>query len=223
MTDTKTRKQRKSKFTEERIEKILEAVRTGSTFKMAAEYAGISRTSLYNYINQGKKAPHGKAHDFFVALVQAESDGAISNLKIIDLAAQKGDWKAAAWKLERRHGYHRDGCAQIQMENRKEKLPENTIDLLRAQAQQLKDAMDQAQNSKSWQAYAALQRQLLQVVTQIRQIEAEEGGTDEMDNYTDEQLVGEITNAIISLPPILRQRLESNIRDLGNVVGISQD
>ena len=43
-----------------------------------------------------------------------------------------------------------------------------------------------------------------------------------MDSYTDEQLVSEITNAIISLPPILRQRLESNIRELGNVVGISK-
>ena len=62
---------------------------------------------------------------------------------------------------------------------------------------------------------------MLSVVEQVRKMEAESAG-EEMDSYTDDQLVSEITNAIISLPPILRQRLESNIRDLGNVVGISK-
>lgn len=65
-----------------------------------------------------------------------------------------------------------------------------------------------------------LERQFLQVVTQIKQIEAEEGMMDEMDGLTDEQLVQEITSAIISLPPILRQRLESDIQGMGNVVHI---
>ncbi len=214
---------RASKYKPETLERLLEAIRLGATFKMAAEYAGISRSTMYNYINAGKKAKPGtKKAQFYAELVKAESDGAISSLAVIDKAALKGDWKAAAWKLERRHGYHRDGCAQIQTENRTEKLPENTLDLLRQQAQQLKDAMDQAKASKSWQAYAALQRQMLSVVEQVRLMEAESAG-EEMDSYTDDQLVSEITNAIISLPPILRQRLETNIRDLGNVVGITKN
>ena len=213
---------RASKFTPETVERLLEAIRLGSTFKMAAEYAGSSRSTLHNYITAGRKARAGtKKAEFYAALVKAEAEGAISSLAVIDKAALGGDWKAAAWKLERRHGYHRDGVAQIQAENRSEKLPENTLDLLRQQAQQLKYAMDQSRASKSWQAFAALQRQMLSVVEQVRQMEAESAG-EEMDSYTDDQLVSEITNAIISLPPILRQRLESNIRDLGNVVGISK-
>ncbi len=213
---------RKTKFTPATTEKILEAVRLGATFKMAAEYAGISRTTFHKYVNQGRAAnPGTKKAEFYENLLAADADGAITNLTVISEAALRGDWKAAAWRLERRHGYHRDGCAQIQAENKVEKLPDNTLDLLRDQAQQLKTAMDQAKLSKSWQAFAALQRQMLSVVEQLRQMEAETAG-DEMDSYTDEQLVSEITNAIISLPPILRQRLESNIRDLGNVVGITK-
>ena len=100
-------------------------------------------------------------------------------------------------------------------------LPTNTLELLRDQAVDLKKSMMKAESSESWQAFAALQRQFLQVVTQIKQIEAEEGMMDEMDGLSDEQLVQEITAAIISLPPILRQRLESDIQGLGNVVHIN--
>jgi len=82
--------------------------------------------------------------------------------------------------------------------------------------------MAKAESSESWQAYAALQRQLLQVVAQIRQVEAEEGMQDEMDGLTDEQLLQEISNAIISLPPILRQRLETDIGNMGNVIQITK-
>jgi hypothetical protein len=80
--------------------------------------------------------------------------------------------------------------------------------------------MQKAEASQSWQAYAALQRQFLSVITQIRQIEAEEGGADELEGLTDEQLLQEITAAIISLPPILRQRLETSVKDLNNVIHI---
>ena len=60
------------------------------------------------------------------------------------------------------------------------------------------------------------------MVAQIRQIESEEGMMDELDGLTDDQLVQEITAAIISLPPILRQRLESDIGNLGNVIAINK-
>ena len=120
--------------------------------------------------------------------------------------------------LERRHGYSKDGIQR--KEEPVVELPTNTLELLRDQAVDLKKSMMKAESSESWQAFAALQRQFLQVVTQIKQIEAEEGMMDEMDGLTDEQLVQEITTAIISLPPILRQRLEADIQGMGNVVHI---
>ena len=96
------------------------------------------------------------------------------------------------------------------------------LDLLKTQALELRASMIKAETSQSWQAYAALQRQLLQVVAQIRQVEAEEGMQDEMDGLSDEQLLQEISNAIISLPPILRQRLEADIGNMGNVIQITK-
>ncbi len=99
-------------------------------------------------------------------------------------------------------------------------LPSNMLELLRMQARELKASMMKAESSQSWQAYAALQRQLLTVVQQIRQIEAEEGMGDELDGLTDEQLLAEITSAIVSLPPILRQRLEGSFSSMKNVIPI---
>ena len=101
-------------------------------------------------------------------------------------------------------------------------MPDNTLELLKVQAIDLKRGMAKAESSESWQAYAALQRQLLQVVAQIRQVEAEEGMQDEMDGLSDEQLLQEISNSIISLPPILRQRLEADIGNMGNVIQITK-
>ena len=41
---------------------------------------------------------------------------------------------------------------------------------------------------------------------------------DELEGLTDEQLLTEITSAIVSLPPILRQRLEGTINQIDNVI-----
>ena len=102
----------------------------------------------------------------------------------------------------------------------KAEIPNDTYDLLKQQAVDLNDAINRAQAAESWQAYAALQRQLLQVVAQIRQIEAERQMGDDMEGLTDDQLITEITNAIITLPPVLRQRLERNVQELANVIPI---
>ena len=129
------------------------------------------------------------------------------------------DWKAAAWVMERRHGFVKDGRIDTQ-QTEKAELPNDTYELLKQQATDLNDAINRAQAAESWQAYAALQRQLLQVVANIRQIEAERQMGDDMEGLTDEQLITEITNAIITLPPVLRQRLERNVQELANVIPI---
>jgi transposase len=212
---------RKSKFNEAITSRIVEALRIGATYEIAAEYAGISRSTLYNWMEKGKEQKSGQYRTFLDSIKAAEARGAIANLAMIESAAKAGDWKAAAWRLERRHGYTRDGY-QAQQQQEEVKLPTSMLDLLKTQALELRTSMIKAESSQSWQAYAALQRQLLQVVGQIRQVEAEEGMQDEMDGLTDEQLLQEISNAIISLPPILRQRLESDIGNMGNVIQITK-
>ena len=210
---------RKTKFTKVIREKILESLALGATIQMACDAAGISRTTFYDFLKKAE-SQGGQYRTFSNNVNKASAEGALQLLGVVQAASER-DWKAGAWILERRYGYHRDG---IDNSRKKQEiiLPEDPVDVLKMQAKELKGAMSKAEASQSWQAYAALQRQFLAVITQIRQIEAEEGSGDEMDGLTDEQLLHEITSAIISLPPILRQRLESSVRDLGNVVKIGE-
>ena len=206
---TKKKMGRPSKFTKDRKERVIKAIQAGCTYEMAADYAGVSRKTLWTWLRKGEEDGDKTYETFLHDLKKAEIDGAITHLGNIQHASVK-DWKASAWMLERRHGYSKDRVQKMQ-EDIAEQLPKDTLDLLRQQANDLKRSMTKAEQSESWQAYAALQRQLLQVVTQLKQIEAEQGMQDEMSGLTDDQLLQEITNAIISLPPILRQRLESDI------------
>ena len=74
--------------------------------------------------------------------------------------------------------------------------------------------MTKAKDSGSWQAYAALQRQMVSLLSELRALDAEEGAIDQYDSITDEQVLSEIVNTIIALPPVLRQRVESDLRSL---------
>jgi len=211
---------RKSKFTKETKDKIISALEVGASIQMACDSACIGRTTFYGWMKQGEEQDRGPYRTFLNKVNEASATGGIYMLQLITVAAEK-DWKAAAWKLERRWGYNRDGAAA--QDNRPAETPVlsgTPLQILQGQAIELKASMQKAEASQSWQAYAALQRQFLSVITQIRQIEAEEGGADELEGLTDEQLLQEITAAIISLPPILRQRLETSVKDLNNVIHI---
>ena len=55
---------RKTKLTPERQEKILECVRLGMSNKAAAQVAGISEKTLYNWIECGEKDTSGPFFEF---------------------------------------------------------------------------------------------------------------------------------------------------------------
>jgi len=217
---TKTTAKRKTKTG--KFEKvaplIVQAVGRGSTYRMACNIAGIHESTFYMWMKKGQTAPHGKFVDFRRDVLQAEAANGDRMLALIQDHATK-DWKCAAWVLERRHGFVKDGRIETEQAERVE-MPTDTYQLLRKQAADLNDAINQAQAAQSWQAYAALQRQLLHVVANIRQIEAEQNMGDEFEGLTDQQLITEITNAIITLPPVLRQQIEQNVQQLANVIPI---
>jgi hypothetical protein len=215
------KKGRRSKFSQPVHDQIIKAFACGASYSIAAQSGGISRSTLYEWMEKGRNQARGQYRTFLDRCEKALGDGAITNLQVIDTAAKK-DWRAAAWKLERRFGYTRDNSTNSVIKETPIVLEDNAIDALKEQAKDLKAAAIQAKASQSWQAYAALQRQFLACMTQIRNIESEESTGDEMDGYTDDQLINEITNTIISLPPILRQRLEGNIRELDNVIKIGE-
>ena len=98
------------------------AIKLGSTYKLAAAYAGISYATLNNWMNKGKaelerrekgngRLKVGTAKwddaqpfvDLLEAIKEAEGIAAVQWLAKIEKAASNGAWQAAAWKLERRY------------------------------------------------------------------------------------------------------------------------
>lgn len=85
---------RKSKYTPECVARIIQAIDMGATYELAASYAGISPDTM--------TAWKDRYSDFSDKLREAEGRAAVKWLAKIEQAAGI-DWKAAAWKLERRH------------------------------------------------------------------------------------------------------------------------
>lgn len=85
----------RTKYTPERVKRIVDAIRLGATQEMACNYAGIGVSTLHDWF---------KAHPTFEAQVrEAEGAAGVGWLAKIEKAANEGAWQAAAWKLERRY------------------------------------------------------------------------------------------------------------------------
>lgn len=96
---------RPTKLTPEVQQRVLQAIAGGNTRKDAAAYAGISITTLEDWIGRGRGRGHRPAHAVYVAFVdaieKAEAQAVVRNVAIIQKAAAD-TWQAAAWWLERR-------------------------------------------------------------------------------------------------------------------------
>ena len=98
---------RPTKLTPEVQADLVQAIRLGATRELACDYVGISTTTLYRWLQQGDVAEDGPYREFRDAIKKAEGRGAVEALARIQTAAKDGSWQAAAWLLERRHGYRR--------------------------------------------------------------------------------------------------------------------
>jgi hypothetical protein len=174
-------------------------------------------------IRQGRAATrkNDKYLKFLKAVKKAEHERQQFLLEQI-LEASNKDWKAAAWLLERRDGFRKDAVwkEEPEEETTEKDQPSTPLELFVSQAEDLRDAMQQAKQAQSWQAYAALQRQYITVLESIRTIEAEEGAIDSLDSASDDLLKTETVNAIINLPPVLRQSIIEELGRFSNVIAI---
>jgi hypothetical protein len=86
------------------IEKLVQAVMIGASYELAAKFAGISYKTFERWRQQAEHAragtPLATLRD---RLREAEGLAAIGWLAKIEKAASEGDWRAAAFKLERRY------------------------------------------------------------------------------------------------------------------------
>jgi hypothetical protein len=91
-------------FSQEKADRVCEAVRRGMSYKQAAAYAGISYSTLNRWRIEGQDEEGAPEFwEFWKSFEQAAGEAAFRNLGYIDEAASRGDWKAAAWMLERRY------------------------------------------------------------------------------------------------------------------------
>lgn len=95
---------------EERIERIVRAIKVGATYELSAKYAGVSPSTLSRWLRIGRKQdsqgvePEDDIHcNLWHAVQEAEGYAAYEWLAKIEKAAAEGTWQAAAWKLERRY------------------------------------------------------------------------------------------------------------------------
>lgn len=120
-TTTKRPMGRPDKLTREVQDKIVVYLKRGNYLETAAALAGVSRQAVRNWIQRANEAKAPKKYkDFLVAVDAAIAYAEDNDITIID-AMSKGwkaqhdskgnviraerapNWKAAAWKLERRH------------------------------------------------------------------------------------------------------------------------
>ncbi len=88
-------------LTEEVERKILAMVRTGADLAVAAQAAGISRSTLHRWRARGASEARGRFFELDQALRRAEAE---AEARLVALIARAGErhWQAAAWILPRR-------------------------------------------------------------------------------------------------------------------------
>lgn len=84
-----------TKYTTERVDKILTAIKLGAYYVDACNYAGIDEDTFSRW--------RKRYADFAVRVKEAEGYASTQWLAKIEAAANDGAWQASAWKLERRY------------------------------------------------------------------------------------------------------------------------
>jgi len=91
---------RPTKLTPEVQEKIVSLVRAGNYPEVAAQAAGISGKTYYEWLRRGE-SEDGIYREFRQAVKEAQAAAESHAVTIIRKAALDGSWQAAAWFLER--------------------------------------------------------------------------------------------------------------------------
>lgn len=92
---------RRSKLTPEVQERICKVIRAGNYAYIAAEYAGISETTFYRWMEQGEEQKTGRHREFREAVKAAEREAEIRAVATVQQHMGKS-WQAAMTYLERK-------------------------------------------------------------------------------------------------------------------------
>jgi hypothetical protein len=118
---------RPSKLDQSMLERITNLVRAGNYLETAAQACGINKETLHRWLREGARAASGQMHEFSESIHRAQAEAEARDLMVIDQAGtphdveevkerwedgklvertvtrrREFDWKAKAWRLERR-------------------------------------------------------------------------------------------------------------------------
>lgn len=109
---------RPHKLTPEIQERLIEALRAGNYIETACQYAGLHKTTYYQYQALADEPdPPAWAVDFANAVKEARAQAEVRNLTLIQKAAKDAKhWTAAAWFLERSYPNRWGRVTRVQQE-----------------------------------------------------------------------------------------------------------
>lgn len=112
-------------LTDAKVEALLQALTAGHYVERAARISGVSITTVYRWLDEGKKekesveagnasTERGQAYlEIAEAIQKAREAAAHRAMVAIQNAAQEGTWQAAAWYLERTDREHYGRHTQV--------------------------------------------------------------------------------------------------------------
>ena len=106
---------RRTKLNPEVQKRILQAIQTGATYEVAAGFGGITRQTLFYWLQRGEEKKEEPYLTFFNEFKKAEARCCVGALAVVQKAAQTGTWQAAAFLLERRFDYTKQQQPPIQV------------------------------------------------------------------------------------------------------------
>ena len=96
---------------------VVHAIAVGASVAVAAQAAGVPPWVLRAWNRRGRLQKKGPYRGLRRAMLQAKGTAAAARLELIRAAGEAGDWKAAAWWLERMcqedYGDQRHAIAEI--------------------------------------------------------------------------------------------------------------
>lgn len=90
----------RGKLTEATARTFCTFIRGGQGIRMSCAASGISHQGFYNWMKKANEGVEPYA-TFKLQVEKAQAEWAEQTTQHIDLAAARGDWRAAAWRLER--------------------------------------------------------------------------------------------------------------------------
>jgi hypothetical protein len=106
---------RPAKLTPELTQEITTHIRDGNSPTISATLVGISSSTYFNWMSKGSNQ-EPKFMEFLESIERAKAQSIVNRVAYIARAADGGNWRAAAWLLERiapeSFGKHSHGCME---------------------------------------------------------------------------------------------------------------